>query len=1002
MSSTAPIAAAPAPFHVDPTRRDVAPLLLDSEPLLETLMDAGKYTFSGLEDLSEGALASIDRLEAQNYAKTQQSIRNLVASFDVPTRITDKYNENQSGALQIPQETEVGFHAQDGFPEVNGNARQTPQNTEEPPTDILKMGEYQDPESFEEEEEYGSTSGESAPQSLVQSHLKGRIEAYAKFDFPDGTFYMTTPRVVMGRDIVALRAAAVEEGKQWSALQNGASASSDRARSSHGSFSNDGLRGAPSAASASGGICVLDEDKLREAADQSPPATVDPRNTQVRKCQVSDTTTAFVIQESRSHSLPSHMPVDDDSLPLVPIHPAVQDDCGAVDIEGHGSISRMHLQIEWNDEKGTFEAKCLGMNGFFFNGVFHPGGTTCELGDSATIQIRGIQFRWRTPNVFNTPTESDDDLENGEATGDEDDDEIVESVEVAQDHAPARRGQKSRKARESKQVADVLVKSVEHENVVKPKRGPGRPPKGEKSVRQMREEQKLENARRAKENNGGVTPPPSMIRKIGARPPKDDPVAEPKKEKRPYKKRARLDDAGISPADGNDSKRNGTLFQDPPPEKRMRISESPEYPSKEDFTPAQLERPTKNYKNLLYDMFLEDPTPKPLRLIYRFFKQKWPHFIFEPSNGWQSSIRHNLGGARELFEPIDKAGKGRIWSLKPGAVLTDDSKKKKVDLPAKPAMNPAARYQGPPPTYPPHSYPPNMPYPLQGPNGPYPIPPNGQTPSQTNQMNGATPQPGPNAPPPSNIPPQAPNINQQNNNQPNSRPPQQNNFRPPSYPATHYPRPPPSSSSANGHTNSRPPVPSPNPAPTQQQQQPPPPPPRNPAHHHPPPPPLHTPQTTQSQPQPPPPPPSQSSNPRAEVLNYTHRFRALMLTDAMYPARIIRLVDAASAVILDGREYIIDKYSVTSDKKDFEAVLVPLREFAANVGWKAKRVEEGETNTNVNPPETQGSGSGEGEDGPGNRQESTAETSTARVEEEGGDEQGQEQEEPTQAPTSQD
>ncbi|PBP25108.1 hypothetical protein BUE80_DR003932 [Diplocarpon rosae] len=251
------------------------------------------------------------------------------------------------------------------------------------------------------------------------------------------------------------------------------------------------------------------------------------------------------------------------------------------------------------------------------------------------------------------------------------------------------------------------------------KRGAGRPPKGEKSKRQLMEEKKAaafanekavqqadkktskKEERELKSASKGVKDEPTSQappettnkpaaegekRKVG-RPrkhPKPENASEPR-EKRKYTKRKPKE-----PKDG-DSKPEGATGENEPNDEgkeqkqgRAVRSPSPTF-NEEDLTPEQLAKPSCNYVQLIYEALSESPYPKmSLPQIYRAIQRKHPYFVCRVTTvGWQSSVRHNLG-QNEGFEKVERDGKGWKWGIKAGATFEKEKKKKSSPQPQYP------------------------------------------------------------------------------------------------------------------------------------------------------------------------------------------------------------------------------------------------------------------------------------------------------------------------------
>ncbi|KAI9048762.1 hypothetical protein LZ554_007593 [Drepanopeziza brunnea f. sp. 'monogermtubi'] len=316
------------------------------------------------------------------------------------------------------------------------------------------------------------------------------------------------------------------------------------------------------------------------------------------------------------------------------------------------------------------------------------------------------------------------------------------------------------------------------------KRGAGRPPKGEKSKRQEREERlaaqaaaktadKAKEAQQAviqaaKEGENGATEPKvaetaenielassdpantanktvpdgEIKRKVG-RPrkhPKPDTPAEPRQKRKYTKRKPKQLKDGEEKADGATGDEGKQLVR------VKKCAKSPpafcldNYPEISTFAPGELVKPQITYVTLIYDALTESES-KALTLPEIYHAIAWKHAYFAhgaQTNGWQSSVRHNLG-QNDGFYKVSRCGKGWRWGVKPGATFEKEKRRKASPPPQHhPGMQqlyPNTFYNGPPMQgYPPQGYPPQG-YPPQGyrPQGMIGPPPGSAMPSQNFQ-----------------------------------------------------------------------------------------------------------------------------------------------------------------------------------------------------------------------------------------------------------------------------
>ncbi|PBP19359.1 hypothetical protein BUE80_DR009865 [Diplocarpon rosae] len=326
-----------------------------------------------------------------------------------------------------------------------------------------------------------------------------------------------------------------------------------------------------------------------------------------------------------------------------------------------------------------------------------------ELGDEDDAE-HGLQHQ----RLFSDASEDEDDkIEEVEYDKDQDEEKDQQGLEL----------ELGDDSEEEEEIEDIKPPPKKAPAIKK--RGAGRPPKGEKSKRQLMEEKKAaalanekgvqqadkktskKEDRESKTASKGVKDestsqahpettnkpaPEGEKRKVG-RPrkhPKPDNASEPR-EKRKYTKRKPKE-----PKDG-ESKAEGATGENEPNDEgkeqkqgRAVRSPSPTF-NEEDLTPEQLAKPSCNYVQLIYEALSESPHPKmSLPQIYRAIQRKHPYFVCRVTTvGWQSSVRHNLG-QNEGFEKVERDGKGWKWGIKAGATFEKEKKKKSSPQPQYP------------------------------------------------------------------------------------------------------------------------------------------------------------------------------------------------------------------------------------------------------------------------------------------------------------------------------
>lgn len=663
-----------------------------------------------------------------------------------------------------------------------------------------------------------ASQNEPNPHPPVHDSLPERreIEAFAKIEFEDGNYYITTYACELGRDAFAYRQALARAEEARLAGQEHAQSSSGRRSEGIPRPGDSQVQG--SVVSEAGGFGGVDDHPLLEnkegreahaihsqSSERSGGSVVKPQEVLINPPLIPfDYHKMAERQAQLEHEIENHDPdneqpapvtadhiPDAHNCPLIPIH--AMRNFQKSEVENHRSISRRHVKIQWDFEKECFQMRVLGRNGAFLDDQYVPRHGVKRLRDGSKIQISNVWMSFRLPNQqAESPSE-----ESGAEEADQSPamQRSTSSTSNEQDRSvsPSRTGKTKTKItlltsdKPTPPTADPII-GPDGQPVPPRKRGPGRPPKdGIMSTRERREREKAQKLAEAKAANGGRTPPPMMRGKPPKPIIKEEPVmVEPKPEKRKYKKRKRPGEEGdvVQSIEGGEID-IPTDAEKPPPVKKAKQSKSPspEYPPVETLTEEQLARPSEPYARLIYDILIDiHPKALPLKQIYRALKLKFPFFVHRvDSEGWQSSVRHNLNQEwNKLFEKGEKEGKGFAWKAIPGALQPQAERRRAAQqaAAAKPKPTPPQRPgpQVPPPmlnwqnstAYPQQNgMPPRGPPPpffAQGPHGPMPPPPNGMpwppppppagmAPSASPNSNGVAPQMAQGQNPPAFYPP---------------------------------------------------------------------------------------------------------------------------------------------------------------------------------------------------------------------------------------------------------
>ncbi|KAH8423903.1 forkhead domain protein [Aspergillus melleus] len=634
-----------------------------------------------------------------------------------------------------------------------------------------------------------------------------RIQAFAKLEFDDGHFYCNTYSFILGRDVRAARAAHERELHARQAVRTSRAKSSSGGNTSHTpvrvKHEGSGILG--SVVSDRGGILGFDPDvpphlprMSRRSSNSSHAESGAPLHATPAQLQSTTDYNALAMQSLHDGNGDAK-PVDTlallpspDACPTIPIHPPATADGTAA---GHRGISRKHVKIAYNFEGNFFEMEVMGRNGAFIGADWLSPGQLRPLHSGDYIQIGGVRIRFLLPDVpigetgaevTEEPFADDDNAQMSVVTGENDfadDKRGLDGSESKDGTRPTKLILKTKDADSTRPVPSIEG-SADGQQPIR-RRGPGRPPKdGIMSKRERAELAREQKMAAKREANGGVTPPPNRPKAAGKAPVMGAPSTTPKEsvgaespgskpEKRKYTKRKKPDgtsmDFPLPSTEGGQfpmEQRPEDFIKAPPVKKRKPSrSPSPNYPPESAYTPEDLAKPPYNYAVLIFDALTEAGTPMTLKQIYRALKLKYPYFRFKcETEGWTSSVRHNLNGNSHLFMHAERDGKGWSWQLRPGASVEKEKKRRPSPPPpvSQPSM-PAATPQ----------YMPQM-------NPPYASQPNGQTgmanahfqfPSMPPSNPYTAPSPAP-PPTPAAAPPPPPPQQQPQQQQPPPPPPQ--------------------------------------------------------------------------------------------------------------------------------------------------------------------------------------------------------------------------------------
>ncbi|KAI2602083.1 hypothetical protein GGR54DRAFT_554446 [Hypoxylon sp. NC1633] len=561
--------------------------------------------------------------------------------------------------------------------------------------------------SFTQESDVVTTSGDHTSTSASQ-----KLESFARIEFADSTFQMTTYAVIIGRDQRAMDQARRDE-KRDLAYRRKAEENARNGLPPPTPLNFDRGKFSKSYVSEEGGMLGPESDGENNARPlkKRRPSSVhrsvngddDAQSDHVKSNRqyVSHTPGAAAVDLGTLQPSPSH-------ITFVGIHSPGPDIASKT-----RGISRQHLKIEFNEKRGIFEAVAMHKNGFFCDDTHYGLDDPVTLRSGDRLQIKDVEFSFVINGVELGKTGGEEyheeetsskrmsiggkemsfdfehsDHENFKDTSDELSEienvptPMVESDEVDKDQGAAEQHSDAGDDAGDEPMLDAVESTETLAEVQDPsqpqfatpdipkRRGPGRPPKDgimSKRERRMLKKQMQETSKKTIPQD---TQEDKIKRPVGR--PRKNPLPEDgeKPEKRKYNKRKPKEEG----EEGSDAEKRAKEKK----EKKVRPKSPPLELRREDFTEEQLQKPTKNY-GVLIDETLTSGPPDGLTLkqIYKRIMSKYPWFYFSAeTKGWESSVRHNLIG-NEAFKKVEGTG---LWSRVPGVEL-DAGKKRKASSP---------------------------------------------------------------------------------------------------------------------------------------------------------------------------------------------------------------------------------------------------------------------------------------------------------------------------------
>ena len=562
------------------------------------------------------------------------------------------------------------------------------------------------------------------------------LESFARIEFADSVFQMTTYAVTIGRDQRALEQARRDE-RRWEEYQRKCAEAEKLGLPPPSPPTRDRSKFSKSYVSEEGGMLGPESDgenprpvKRRKMSasvsgdshQQPDPALGDQgeeKNPSLNRQYVSHTPGAAAVNLSALRPSPHY-------VPFIGIHSP-----GPNIASRTKAISREHLRIQYNQKEGVFEAIPLHKNGFFCQDV-HYRDQKVVLRSGDRLQIKDVEFvfkingvprgmtgaeeclreartsksrryseggkemsfdfesthdndrRSTSPedNVPEQPTIKDDSSSELSEPGEEipepepetttKEENIMQSIE--KDEAPPPMSEEERKQQQIQQHTQELAKQLD----LPPEVLADLPPIPKKRGPGRPPKNGIMSKREERLRKKAAL---ELAKKNMPQPPPGEPpvkrkVGRPRKHPLPENAPDKPEKRKYKP---RKSKEDGEGTDGEKPEKRRR--EKPKTPPlelrREDYTEEQLQKPNKNYGMLIDEVLSAAPQGLTLKQIYKRIQMKYPFYYFAvDTKGWESSVRHNLIG-NDAFEKNEET---HLWRRVPGIDI-DAGKKRKQATP---------------------------------------------------------------------------------------------------------------------------------------------------------------------------------------------------------------------------------------------------------------------------------------------------------------------------------
>jgi hypothetical protein len=256
-------------------------------------------------------------------------------------------------------------------------------------------------------------AGFAAIETFPMPQSNERLTAFARLRFDDGSYYMHTYSIILGRNLDLSRrdtrrlalaeqlhakgrtqdAEAVLQGKEDEVVKK--------------KKKKNGRRGARSVISEKGGIVTAPIDSMpieyqqrrQSNASHSLSSNSHPTGESGEEKPAERAPQDMIMQAFPEvpAQFDGHVPENPNDCPFVPLHP--QQIIAKTGSLGPKGISREHAMIYYNFDEGHFAVRVLGNNGLHHEGEFYPLNSTVVLDHGDHLLIGAVNIHFYLPDV---------------------------------------------------------------------------------------------------------------------------------------------------------------------------------------------------------------------------------------------------------------------------------------------------------------------------------------------------------------------------------------------------------------------------------------------------------------------------------------------------------------------------------------------------------------------------------------------------------------------------